>query len=180
MAQALSDAGKGEELTTGDLAILTRERAQAAGTFPRSMGAIETRQEINQWVMGELITLETRQSLEGLGLMTVGLKRDPSVQLRGFTALGLDEDEAWALLNVLVKTVRMQGALQSPRTRGYQGRALRASQHRSTNEVHRIGRQEAGNQLEPQWSPRYLQQPNRVLGQGARRTGQLHSGSLHS
>ncbi|PRC47147.1 DEAD/DEAH box helicase, partial [Mycobacterium sp. ITM-2017-0098] len=75
------------------------------------MGAIETKQEINQWVMGELITLETRQSLEGLGLMTVGLKRDPRLPLRGFTALGLNEDEAWALLNVLVKTARMQGAL---------------------------------------------------------------------
>lgn len=111
MAQALRDAGGGEELTVGDVAILTRERAQAAGTFPRSMGAVEVRQEINQWVMGELITLETRQSLEGLGLMTVGLKRDPRVPLRGLTALGLDEDEAWALLNVLVKTVRMQGAL---------------------------------------------------------------------
>jgi hypothetical protein len=111
MAQALSDVGRGEELTTGDLAILTRERAQAAGTFPRSMGAIETRQEINQWVMGELITLETRQSLEGLGLMRVGLKRDPRVPLRGLAALGLGEDEAWALLNVLVKTARMQGAL---------------------------------------------------------------------
>lgn len=111
MAQALRDAGPGEPITTGDLAILTRERAQAAGTFPRSMGAIETKQEINQWVMGELITTETRQSLEGLGLMTVGLKRDSRVPLRGFTALGLDEDEAWALLNVLVKTARMQGAL---------------------------------------------------------------------
>ncbi|BBZ20877.1 DEAD/DEAH box helicase [Mycolicibacterium gadium] len=111
MAQALRDAGRGEPITTGDLAILTRERAQAAGTFPRTMGAIETKQEINQWVMGELITTETRQSLEGLGLMTVGLKRDSRVPLRGFTALGLDEDEAWALLNVLVKTARMQGAL---------------------------------------------------------------------
>ena len=111
MAQALRDAGAGEALTTGDLAILTWERAQGAGTFPRGMGAVETRREINQWVMGELITLETRQSLEGLGLMTVGLKRDPRVPLRGFTGLGLSEDEAWALLNVLVKTARMQGAL---------------------------------------------------------------------
>ncbi|PRC60348.1 hypothetical protein C6A85_18770, partial [Mycobacterium sp. ITM-2017-0098] len=75
MAQSLRQAGRGEQLTTGDLAILTREHAQAAGAFPRTMGAIETKQEINQWVMGELITLETRQSLEGLGLMTVGLKR---------------------------------------------------------------------------------------------------------
>lgn len=75
------------------------------------MGAIEVKQEIHQWIMGELITLETRQSLEGLGLMMVGLERDSRVPLRGLTALGLDDDEAWALLNILVKTVRLQGAL---------------------------------------------------------------------
>ena len=42
--------------------------------------------------------------------MRLGCKRGPSVQLRGFTALGLGEDETWALLNELVKTVRIQGA----------------------------------------------------------------------
>lgn len=111
MAEALHDAGAGEELTTGDLAILTRERARAAGHFPSAMGAIEIKQEIHQWVMGELITLETRQSLEGLGLMAVGLRRDSRVPLRGFTSLGLTEDEAWSMLNVLSKTARMQGAM---------------------------------------------------------------------
>lgn len=110
MAEALRDAG-GESLNTGDLALLTREKARAAGHFPRTMGAIEEKQEVNQWVMGELITLETRQSLEGLGLLSVELKRDSRVPLRGLTSLGLDEDEAWALLNILVKTARMQGAL---------------------------------------------------------------------
>lgn len=110
MAEALRDSG-GDSLTTGDLAILTREKAQAAGHFPRTMGAIEVKQEVHQWVMGELITLETRQSLEGLALMSVELRRDPHIQLGGFTSLGLNEDEAWALLNVLVKTARMQGAL---------------------------------------------------------------------
>jgi len=32
------------------------------------MGAIEREKRSTPWVMGELITLETRQSLEGLGL----------------------------------------------------------------------------------------------------------------
>ena len=112
MAQALQDPSTGGRgLTLGDLAILTRERAEAAGHFPRGFGAIETTQAINQWVMGELITLETRQSLEGLGLMTVTLQADPRVPLRGFIDLGLNEDEAWSLLNVLVKTARLQGAV---------------------------------------------------------------------
>ena len=100
-----------DELTIGDLAILTREKAQAAGHFPHSLGNIEVKQAINQWVMGELITLDTRQSLEGLGLMRVALRRDNSVPLKGFTRLGLNEDEAWALFNELVKIARLQGAV---------------------------------------------------------------------
>jgi ATP-dependent helicase YprA (DUF1998 family) len=112
LSQALQDPSTaGSGLTLGDLAILTRERAEAAGHFPRGFGTIETTQAINQWVMGELITLETRQSLEGLGLMAVTLQVDPRVPLRGFTELGLNEDEAWSLLNVLVKTARLQGAV---------------------------------------------------------------------
>lgn len=60
---------------------------------------------------GELMTLETRQSLEGLGLMRVALRRDAAMPLRGFTSLGLSDDEAWSLINELVKTVRLQGAM---------------------------------------------------------------------
>jgi ATP-dependent helicase YprA (DUF1998 family) len=112
ITQALRDpAAAGDELTVGDLAILTREKAQAAGHFPNSLGSIEIRQAVNQWVMGELMTLETRQSLEGLGLMRVALRPDASIPLRGLTALGLTDDEAWALLNELVKTARLQGAV---------------------------------------------------------------------
>ncbi|MBB2769115.1 UNVERIFIED_ORG: ATP-dependent helicase YprA (DUF1998 family) [Mycolicibacterium obuense] len=99
------------ELTVGDLAILAREKAQAAGHFDRRLGSIEIAQAVNQWISGELMTLETRQSLEGLGLMRVALRREPSVPLRGFTSLGLTEEEAWALMNELVKTVRLQGAI---------------------------------------------------------------------
>lgn len=112
IVQALSDtASAGSDLTVGDLAILTREKAQAAGHFPRSAGNIEIAQAVNQWVSGELMTLETRQSLEGLGLMRVALRRDAQLPMRGFIELGLSEDEGWALLNELVKTVRLQGAV---------------------------------------------------------------------
>lgn len=112
ITQALQDpdAGGGD-LTLGGLATLTREKAEAAKHFPPSLGGIEITKAVNQWLMSELITLESRQSLEGLGLMRVSLRRDDAVPLRGFTALGLSQDEAWALLNELVKTVRMQGAV---------------------------------------------------------------------
>ena len=112
IAQALRDqAAAGGEITVGDLAILTREKAQAAKHFAQNLGRIEVTQAVNQWISGELMTLETRQSLEGLGLMRVVLRADTPIPMRGFTALGLSEDEAWALLNELVKTVRLQGAV---------------------------------------------------------------------
>ncbi len=112
ITQALRDpAAAGGNLTVNDLATLTREKADAAGHFPRSMGRIEISQAVNQWVSGELMTLETRQSLEGLGLMRVALRPTTAIPMRGFTSLGLTEEESWALLNELVKTVRLQGAV---------------------------------------------------------------------
>lgn len=112
ITQALGDrAAAGGELTPGDLAILTREKAQVAGHFAKILGNIEITQAVNQWISGELMTLETRQSLEGLGLMRVALRQDVSIPMRGFSSLGLTEAESWALLNELVKTVRLQGAV---------------------------------------------------------------------
>jgi len=112
ITQALRDPAAGDlELTVNDLAILTREKAEKAGHFPRTAGQIEIVQAVNQWISGELMTLETRQSLEGLGLMRVALRRDTPLSMRGFTALGLTEEEGWALLNELVKTARLQGAI---------------------------------------------------------------------
>lgn len=111
ITQALRDPMAKGDLTVGDLALLTREKADAAGHFPRNLGKIEITQAVNQWISGELMTLETRQSLEGLGLLKIELRRDTPISLRGFTSLGLTEDESWALLNELVKTVRLQGAI---------------------------------------------------------------------
>jgi ATP-dependent helicase YprA (DUF1998 family) len=111
ITQALADPAADHEITLGDLAILTREMAQAAGHFNADLGGIEVTQAVNQWVTGEAMTLERRQSLEGLGLMRIALRRDPVVPIRGLTSLGLSEDEAWSLLNELVKTIRLQGAI---------------------------------------------------------------------
>lgn len=112
ITEALRDpAASGSEITVGDLAILTREKAEAARHFSADMGVIEVTKAVHQWISGELMTLETRQSLEGLGLMRVALKRDARVKIDGLTRIGLNEEESWALLNELVKTVRLQGAI---------------------------------------------------------------------
>ncbi|MFM8857656.1 MAG: Zn-binding domain-containing protein, partial [Actinomycetota bacterium] len=112
ITQSLRDpAAIDKAVTVRDLAILTREKANSAGHFSAAMGDIEVDQAVNQWVSGELMSLETRQSLEGLGLLKVALRQEGPVNLSGLKSLGLTEDESWSLLNELVKTVRLQGAI---------------------------------------------------------------------
>lgn len=113
LTQALQDPKYSEEeLTVEDVAIVARKKATDAGHFSDAMGSIAKAKAANEWVIGELITLETRQSLEGLGLMRVSLRRPPSAALpRAFSALGLTDEEAWSLLDELVKSVRLQGAM---------------------------------------------------------------------
>lgn len=83
ITQALRDpAASSGEITVRDLAILTREKASEAGHFAADMGNIEITQAVNEWITGELMTLETRQSLEGLGLMRIGLNQRAPIQLR--------------------------------------------------------------------------------------------------
>ena len=113
ITQALQDPPKyaDEEHQLEDLAINARKKAEEAGHFDEDTGSSAKNQAVNEWVMGEVITMEVRQSLEGLGLMKLSLKRPTSPLPGGFAALGLSEEEAWSLLDELVKTVRMQGAL---------------------------------------------------------------------
>lgn len=103
------------DLTPIDLSILAREIADHAGNFPRDYGKIQKEQATNEWVVGELIAIDQRQSLEGLGLLRVGLDRSARPPLsRGLLALGLSEDELWDLVDVLAGSIRLQGAVAVP------------------------------------------------------------------
>lgn len=67
------------------------------------------------WVMQELLSLDDRQSLEGLGQVAIRLDRDPAWPTPApLLQLGLTAEEAWTLLEVLVQTLRTQGALTMP------------------------------------------------------------------
>ncbi|MCF8590381.1 DEAD/DEAH box helicase [Gordonia liuliyuniae] len=95
-----------------DLAEGAMKQAQKAYYFHELDSRTTKLRAVNRWVMAELMAVDQRQTLEGVGLMSVDLKRlRKAVLPRGFTSVGLDEEQVWALLTELVKTVRLQGAM---------------------------------------------------------------------
>ncbi|MGW4535413.1 DEAD/DEAH box helicase [Nocardia sp. NPDC004340] len=101
-----------EDLSVEDLAADVRKIAAKAGHFDDRATSRTQLREVNPWIMAELMSMDQRQSLEGLGLMRVQLFRPRGVELpRGLTRLGLTQEEGWGLLDELVKTVRLQGAM---------------------------------------------------------------------
>lgn len=98
-----------------DIIFNTVKRAAAVKNFPGRMTSQQSRRVVAPWVMAEIVAMDDRQSLEGLGLISIGLYRDPSWKAPvPLLQLGLSEDEAWALLQELVRTLRQQGAVTMP------------------------------------------------------------------
>ena len=103
------------EATVDDLIEETAAAAGRAGVFSRRESRQGRRREAARWVLRELVALDERQSLEGLGLLRVGLGADPSWQPpRPLLDLGLSAPECGLLLTELLRTVRLQGALTMP------------------------------------------------------------------
>jgi ATP-dependent helicase YprA (DUF1998 family) len=101
--------------TVDDLIEATAAVAAGAGAFSRRESRQGRRRETARWVMRELVALDERQSLEGLGLLRVGLDTEPSWRPPGpLLDLGLAGAECWLLLAELVRSLRLQGALTMP------------------------------------------------------------------
>ncbi|WP_306306475.1 DEAD/DEAH box helicase [Nocardia vinacea] len=102
----------GDQLCPEDLAEGAREIAVDAEHFDERATRTALRRAVNPWVMAELMAMDQRMSLEGLGLMSVSLFRPRSVRIpSGFARIGLTDEEFWGLLDELVKTIRLQGAM---------------------------------------------------------------------
>ena len=101
--------------TVDDLIEGTAAVAGEAGVFSRRESRQGRRRETARWVMRELMALDERQSLEGLGLLRVSLDTEPSWRPPGpLLDLGLTGAECWLLLAELVRSLRLQGALTMP------------------------------------------------------------------
>ncbi|HET9080651.1 MAG TPA: DEAD/DEAH box helicase [Trebonia sp.] len=98
-----------------DLIEATAAVAGEAGTFSRRESRQSRRRETARWVMRELVAIDERQSLEGLGLLRVGLDTEPSWRPPGpLLDLGLTGAECQLLLAELIRSLRLQGALTMP------------------------------------------------------------------
>jgi DEAD/DEAH box helicase/Domain of unknown function (DUF1998)/Helicase conserved C-terminal domain len=103
------------DCTVDDLIEETATVAARAGVFSRRESRQSRRREAARWVLRELVALDERQSLEGLGLLRVGLGTDPSWRPPSpLLDLGLSASECQALLTELLRTLRLQGALTMP------------------------------------------------------------------
>lgn len=103
------------DCTVDDLIEAVAAEAGSAGVFGRRESRQGRRRETARWVLRELVALDERQSLEGLGLLRVGLDREPSWRPPGpLLTLGLTADECWLLLAELARSLRLQGALSMP------------------------------------------------------------------
>jgi hypothetical protein len=107
--------GSDPSCSVDDLIEAVAAAAGAAGVFGRRESRQARRRETARWVLRELIALDERQSLEGLGLLRAALDVDPAWRPPApLLALGLTADECWLLLGELARTLRLQGALSMP------------------------------------------------------------------
>ncbi|MEV6040737.1 DEAD/DEAH box helicase [Nonomuraea sp. NPDC052116] len=101
--------------TVDDLIEETVRTAAEAGVFQRRDSRQQRRREVARWLMRELVALDDRHSLEGVGLLGVHLDVDPAWRPPApLLELGLSAEECWQLLGELVTTLRHQGTLSMP------------------------------------------------------------------
>lgn len=110
IARAIEREG-GEVLSTSDVATAARREAERAELFSDRTTAFSRRTEVATWLQREMIEGDERNSLEGTALVRVSLRRPRSQPPAPLLRLGLSAVEAWDLLDQLVQTLRIQGAV---------------------------------------------------------------------
>ena len=92
------------------------DAATQARLFERRESRQNKTRQVGLWLATEMVSMDERQSLEGLGLLELSL--DPIeagwVCPPPLLQAGLTEDDAFALVDELFKTLRLQGAVSMP------------------------------------------------------------------
>nr|WP_242687096.1 MULTISPECIES: DEAD/DEAH box helicase [unclassified Actinopolyspora] len=105
----------GEPAPIDDLVPQTAREAKHAHLFDEDTSRRGRARFAALWTMQEVISYHDRQSLEGVGLLRVELVRKPHwTPPQRLRELGLTSEESWDLLQELLRTLRMQGAVDMP------------------------------------------------------------------
>lgn len=102
---------EGELPRASDVASETRRLASDARIFRESLTNRERQAVAATWVQAEFLSLDDRQSLEGTGLVQWRLRDQGFAPPPALIDLGLNDQEARDLLQVLFGTLRRQGAV---------------------------------------------------------------------
>lgn len=110
-------AGREGRLRLQELVGRLQRQAEEAGLFRQRQGYDERQRLMATWLMQELIAWDHRINLEGLGLLRFRLVRPdrwcpPQPLLQ--PPWNLTPDEVWHLLELLLDTLRHQGAVTFP------------------------------------------------------------------
>lgn len=108
------DNGRSGRLRLQELVDPFLAQVEAAGQFTQKTGYVERQKIVKTWLMQELIAWDRRISLEGLGLVRFRLIRPdrwaaPPPLLA--PPWNLSPEQAWQLLELLLDTLRQQGAV---------------------------------------------------------------------
>lgn len=102
-------------LAIEDLVFETRRQAAKVRHFMDGQTSGQQARIVAPWVMAEIVSMDDRLSLEGLGLAVISMYRHPQWQAAApLLDLGLSPDEAWSFMQELVRSLRQQGAITMP------------------------------------------------------------------
>ncbi|MEV4656450.1 DEAD/DEAH box helicase [Micromonospora sp. NPDC049301] len=125
---AVAAAAADDEVRLTDVVYHTSRVADRYGIFERRQSRQARERQVALWAQVEAVGVDERNSLEGRGLIAWDMSRDPAwLPPQPLLALGLSDEEVWALLAELIRSIRLQGAVGAldgvdPRDEAFQPR----------------------------------------------------------
>lgn len=116
MVMGLSDSKYSDEaVMLEDMMHYLKQSAEKVNYFKERISSQKKDREVAPWIMAEAVATDGRQSLEGLGILSIEMEKPDSWSIpKPLLDLGLSENEGWDMLQEMVKTVRSQGVLSMP------------------------------------------------------------------
>ena len=104
-----------EDPRFGDLVDPIRREAERHLVLDDDDGSMHNRTEVRTWLMREILAVDRRQSLDGVGLAEIGFTLPRGVDVpQPLRELGFTKDEALNLARVLLETLRLQASVHLP------------------------------------------------------------------